>query len=112
MTILKVEHLTKDYGNSKGIYDVSFEIKQGEVFGFLDPTVQGKTKAIRHLLGFSKPQSGHTSILGLDSWEKPKEIQRKLGYLPGEIAFPNDMKGSHFIQYMAEMRRLTNNKGQ
>lgn len=106
MSVLKVEHLTKDYGKSKGVFDVSFEIEQGEVFGFLGPNGAGKTTTIRHLLGFSRPQSGKTTILGFDAWEKPKEIQRKLGYLPGEIAFPNDMTGTQFIKYIADMRAL------
>lgn len=107
MSVLKVEHLTKDYGENKGVFDVSFEIMQGEVFGFLGPNGAGKTTTIRHLLGFLRPQCGKTSVLGMDAWEKPKEIQRKLGYLPGEIAFPNDMKGTRFIKYIAEMRGLT-----
>lgn len=107
MPILQVEHLTKDYGKNKGVFDVSFEIEQGEVFGFLGPNGAGKTTTIRHLLGFSRPQSGKTSILGLDAWENPKEIQRNLGYLPGEIAFPSDMKGTQFIKYIADMRGLT-----
>jgi len=107
MSVLKVEHLTKKYGENKGVFDVSFEIEQGEVFGFLGPNGAGKTTTIRHLLGFSRPQSGKTSILGLDAWKKPKEIQRNLGYLPGEIAFPSDMKGMQFIKYIAAMRGLT-----
>jgi len=107
MAALKVEHLTKDYGEGKGIFDVSFEIERGEVFGFLGPNGAGKTTTIRHLLGFSKPQSGKTSILGLNAWVNPKQIQRNLGYLPGEIAFPSDMKGTQFIKYIADMRGLT-----
>jgi ABC-2 type transport system ATP-binding protein len=107
MPVLKIEHLTKDYGNNKGVFDVSFEINQGEVFGFLGPNGAGKTTTIRHLLGFSRPNSGKTSILGFDAWGNPKEIQKRLGYLPGEISFPNDMKGSQFIKYIAQMRGLS-----
>lgn len=107
MSILKVEHLTKDYGENKGIFDVSFEIQKGEVFGFLGPNGAGKTTTIRHLLGFSKPQGGKTSVLGLDSWHEAKKIQQKLGYLPGEISFPNGMKGNQFIKYIADLRGLT-----
>ncbi|MBC8080877.1 MAG: ABC transporter ATP-binding protein [Gorillibacterium sp.] len=107
MSILTVEHLTKDYGEGKGIFDVSFKIEQGEVFGFLGPNGAGKTTTIRHILGFSRPQSGNARVLGLDCWDNPKEIQSKLGYLPGEIAFPHDMKGTQFIKYIADMRGLT-----
>lgn len=107
MSVLKVEHLTKDYGENKGVFDVSFAIEQGEVFGFLGPNGAGKTTTIRHLLGFSRPQSGKTSVMGMDCWEKPKEIQRKLGYLPGEIAFPVEMKGIQLIKHIAGMRGFT-----
>lgn len=107
MSILTVEHLTKDYGDNKGVFDVSFEINKGEVFGFLGPNGAGKTTTIRHLLGFSKPQSGKTTIKGIDAWEKAKETKKSIGYLPGEIAFPADMKGTAYIKYIASLRGLT-----
>lgn len=106
MAVLKVDHLTKDYGNLKGVFDVSFEIQEGEVFGFLGPNGAGKTTTIRHILGFSRPQSGSTWVDGLNSWEQPDLIQQELGYLPGEIAFPNNMTGAQFIKMMADMRGL------
>jgi len=106
MTILRVEHLTKDYKKGRGVFDISFEIKQGEVFGFLGPNGAGKTTTIRHLLGFSKPQQGSTSVFGLDAWKHPKSIQKKAGYLPGEISFPDDMTGMEFIKYIAALRGM------
>jgi ABC-2 type transport system ATP-binding protein len=104
--VLKVEHLTKDYRKGKGVFDVSFEVEQGEVFGFLGPNGAGKTVTIRHLLGFLRPQSGKTSIMGLDCWKNSKDIQRKIGYLPGEISFPSDMTGTQLLKFMADMRGL------
>jgi len=106
MSILKVEHLTKDYGPNKGVFDVSFEIEAGEVFGFLGPNGAGKTTTIRHILGFSKPQIGSTTVLGMNSWTEQDKIQRQLGYLPGEIAFPDDMTGAQLIKQVAEMRGI------
>jgi ABC-2 type transport system ATP-binding protein len=106
LSVLKVEHLIKDYGKGKGVFDVSFEVEQGEVFGFLGPNGAGKTVTIRHLLGFLKPQSGKTYIKGLDCWKNPKDIQRKIGYLPGEISFPSDMTGTQLIKFLADMRGL------
>jgi len=106
MSVLKVEHLTKDYGFNKGVFDVSFEIEAGEVFGFLGPNGAGKTTAIRHILGFSKPQGGSTFVLGMNSWTQQEKIQKKLGYLPGEIAFPNDLTGAQLIKQIAEMRKM------
>jgi ABC-2 type transport system ATP-binding protein len=107
LSVIRVEHLTKDYGSGKGVFDVSLEIEEGEVFGFLGPNGAGKTTTLRHLLGFLKPQNGKTSIRGLDCWKNPKDIQRKIGYLPGEINFPNDMTGTQLIRFLAEMRGLT-----
>ncbi len=106
MSVLKVENLTKDYGKGKGVFDVSFEIDRGEVFGFLGPNGSGKTTVIRHLMGFSRPQKGKTTITGLDCWKNPREIQTKIGYLPGEICFPDDMTGTVLIKYLADMRGL------
>lgn len=105
-SIIKVNNLTKDYGSNRGVFGISFEVKKGEVFGFLGPNGAGKTTAIRHLLGFIKPQSGKTEIAGMDSWENPCEIQKLLGYVPGEIAFPENMTGWQFIKQVASMRNM------
>lgn len=105
-SVIKVSNLTKDYGQGRGVFDVSLEVKKGQVFGFLGPNGAGKTTTIRHLLGFSKPQGGSTSILGLDCWSKPATVQEHLGYLAGEIAFPDKMTGWQFIKMIAEMRGI------
>jgi len=106
MPAIETLNLTKDYGNNKGIFDVSFQIKEGEVFGFLGPNGAGKTTTTRHLMGFIKSQSGKSMILGLDSWNQTKEIQKHLGYLPAEIAFPPHMTGTQIIQHAANMRGI------
>lgn len=106
MIAIEVQNLTKNYGNNKGIFDISFQIEEGEVFGFLGPNGAGKTTTIRHLLGFIKPQSGKSTILKSDSWNQSKEIQKHLGYLPAEIAFPANMTGTQIIQHVANMRGL------
>lgn len=106
MSVIRVDNLTKDYGNGKGIFDVTFEVNEGEVFGFLGPNGAGKTTTIRHLLGFSKSSSGESTIFGLNCWSEAKEIQKNIGYLPGEIAFPDDMTGIKFIKYIAGMRGM------
>lgn len=107
MSVLKVEHLTKDYGQGRGVFDVTFEVKKGEVFGFLGPNGAGKTTTIRHIMGFSLPQSGTTYVNGANSWIEAAEIQKDLGYLPGEIALPESLTGTQFIKLMAELRGLS-----
>lgn len=106
MSVIDINHLTKDYGNQKGIFDVSLQIKQGEVYGYLGPNGAGKSTTMRHLMGFSRPQSGAASILGLDCWREQKEIQKYIGYLPGEIAFPDDMTGTAYLKLIARMRKM------
>lgn len=65
MEIIKINNLTKDYGNGKGIFDVTFTIKKGEIFGFLGPNGAGKTTTIRHLLGFIIPKEKKCIIMVL-----------------------------------------------
>lgn len=64
----------------------SFKVEKGEVFGFLGPNGAGKSTTIRHLMGFSKPQSGETKILGMDTFENYDKFLNKVGYISGEIA--------------------------
>ncbi len=107
MALLEVSGLTKDYGFGRGVFDVSFHVEKGEVFGFLGPNGAGKTTTIRHIMGFSRPEAGSTSVDGLDSWEHAAVIQRELGYLPGEIALPQGLTGTQFIRFMADLRNVT-----
>jgi ABC-2 type transport system ATP-binding protein len=104
--IIQIEHLTKDYGYHRGVFDVSFNVEKGEIYGFLGPNGAGKTTVIRHIMGFSRPQKGHTFVNGLNSWKNASEIQKNLGYLPGEIAMPASLTGTEFIKMMAELRGM------
>lgn len=106
MSVIEVNHLTKDYGHGRGVFDVSALVNEGECFGFLGPNGAGKSTTIRHLMGFSKPQSGSTVIAGMDSWEYSADLQRKVGYLPGEIALPTGMTGIQFLEMQKKMRGL------
>lgn len=106
MKTIEVTGLTKDYGNGKGIFDVSFSVDKGEVVGFLGANGAGKTSTIRHLMGFSKPESGKASIMGKDCFKDASLIQENIGYLPGEIAFMDNMTGREFIKFMADMKKI------
>ena len=107
MSVLQVEHLTKDYGSGRGVFDVTFNVEEGEVFGFLGPNGAGKTTTIRHIMGFSRPQEGVTYVNSMNSWDNASIIQKNLGYLPGEIALPENLTGTQFIKMMAELRGMT-----
>lgn len=106
MRTIRVEKLTRDYGHGKGVFDLSFDVQKGESFGFLGPNGAGKTTTIRHLMGFLKAKSGRCSIDGLDCWRESHLIQKKLGYIAGEINLFNDMTGSGFIKFMQAYRGI------
>lgn len=106
MSVIQFTDLTRDYGQGRGVFGLCISIKKGEVFGFLGPNGAGKTTAIRHLLGFLQPKSGRCTINGLDCWNKSATIQKCLGYIPGEMALPEDMTGTAFLQFYARYRGM------
>ena len=106
MNAVQINHITKDYGNSRGIFDVSLSVKKGEVYGFLGPNGAGKTTTIRHLLGFLKPEKGECRINGMDCFSQASLIQKNLGYLAGEIAFPEDFTGHGLLHFLADMKGI------
>src|SRR5438034_11575994 len=91
--IIEVEGLTKSYGSKRGITNVSFQVEEGEVFGFLGPNGAGKTTTIRLLMALLRADSGSGRIAGLDCWERPLEIKRLVGYMPGEAALDPNLTG-------------------
>lgn len=109
MPVIDVNELTKDYGHGRGVFGVSLKVEKGECYGFLGPNGAGKTTTIRHLMGFSRPQSGTASILGKNSWENAAALNNKIGYLPGEIAFPKYLSGSGFLAMQMKMRYVSDN---
>ncbi|WP_217077501.1 ABC transporter ATP-binding protein [Clostridium baratii] len=106
MNVIEIKDLTKDYGNNKGIFDVNLAVRKGEVFGFLGPNGAGKTTTIRHLMGFVHSDKGKCLINGIDCSKESDKIQERLGYLPGEIAFMDDMTGIEFIHFIADMKGI------
>jgi len=104
MSVIEVNHLTKDYGHGRGIFDVSLQVEKGEVFGFLGPNGAGKTTTIRHLMGFSNPQKGNATINGLSCNRQTGKILENVGYLPGEVALPEALTGNQFIRMMQGLR--------
>lgn len=106
MSAIQIENLVRDYGGGKGVFDVSFHVDQGEAFGFLGPNGAGKTTTIRHLMGFLKPRAGKCTIDGMDCWSERDKVQARLGYIPGEISFFDDMSGTEFLRFIADYRRI------
>ena len=110
MSVIEVSHLTKDYGSGRGVFDVSFHVDEGEVFGFLGPNGAGKSTTIRHLMGFSRPDSGQTRIFGKETFSRYNEILGRVGYIPGEIALPAGLSGWEFLHMMQNMQGHRNDE--
>lgn len=100
---IELNSLTKDFGLNRGIFDISLVVNEGETFGFVGTNGAGKTTTIRHIMGFLQPDSGKARIRGMDCWKESAKIKRMVGYIPGEIAFPDDGSGTKFLKRQMEM---------
>lgn len=99
--IIEIRNLTKYYHKSRGIIDVSFDVKEGEIFGFIGPNGAGKSTTIRTLLSLIYPTSGSALIFGKDCIEFGHEIRRDIGYLPSEVFYYDNMKVIDLLRYSA-----------
>lgn len=105
--LIEIKDLTKDYGDSKGIFDINLNIDKGEMVGFVGTNGSGKTTTIRNILGFIKPTKGTVTVNGLNTWENQSEVAKLIGYVPGEIAFPDLKTGTSFLKSQAEYLGVT-----
>jgi ABC-2 type transport system ATP-binding protein len=101
MSIIEVEQLTKYYGKSRGIVDVSFGVDEGEIFGFIGPNGAGKSTTIRLLLSLIHPSSGKAAVFGKDVTRDGPEIRKDIGYLPSEVYYYEGMKVIDLLKYSA-----------
>lgn len=101
--IIEVKELTKDYKNNRGLFDLSFALEKGEFCGLIGENGAGKSTLMRLLIGFIKPDKGHIYINGLETFKNQEAIKEYLGYVPGEINYPDLQKGNDFLKLQAEM---------
>ncbi|GAB4278444.1 MAG: ABC transporter ATP-binding protein [Candidatus Promineifilaceae bacterium] len=101
MSVIEVNNLTKYYGKARGIVDVSFKVKEGEIFGFIGPNGAGKSTTIRLLLSLIYPTSGSATIFGKDVVKFGPEIRKNIGYLPSEVFYYERMKVIDLLKYSA-----------
>lgn len=104
--MIEVKDCTMLYSSKKGITNVGFQVKEGEVFGYVGPNGAGKTTTIRCMLGFMKPQQGSILIEGSDSWSDAAKIQANVGYIPGEMSLFDEMTGIEFLNFQLQMRNI------
>ena len=102
--IVTVSNLTKNYGRTRGVSNLTFDVAEGEIFGFLGPNGAGKTTMIRVLLGLLHPTAGSARIAGFDCWRQSVETHRITGYLPGEFALDPGLTGAQILEYLAYLR--------
>ncbi|PWI46916.1 hypothetical protein CEE45_14355 [Candidatus Heimdallarchaeota archaeon B3_Heim] len=118
-TVLQVSNLTKIYGREirlgdlitfgqqvRGTYNVSFQVKKGEIFGFLGPNGAGKTTTMRVILDYLKPKTGSVEIFNFDHRNDRVEIRKRIGYVPGDMALFEDFTGEELIKYFGRFRPI------
>jgi ABC-2 type transport system ATP-binding protein len=101
VNIIETNHLTKYYGKSRGIVDVSFNVEEGEIFGFVGPNGAGKSTTIRLFCSLIYPSSGEAKIFGKDVIKYGPEIRQDIGYLPSEVFYYDRMKVIDLLKYSA-----------
>src|SRR5215813_15181662 len=102
--LIEVDSLTKRYGSKRGITDVSFQVEEGEVFGFLGPNGAGKTTTIRLLMALLRADAGVARIAGLNCWRDSLAVKRLVGYAPGEASLDPDLTGGQILEYLGHLR--------
>lgn len=108
--MLEINNITLTYPSGKGIFDINIKMKKGQVLGYLGPNGSGKTTTIRAILGFMKTEKGNISINGLNAFDDAHLIMNFLGYLPGEICLPANIKGEDFLNHIVQMRKIKDTK--
>ena len=103
---IETRGLTKYYGRVVGLEQLSLEVAQGEVFGFLGANGAGKTTTIRMLLDLVRPTSGTASILGFDCHRQSLDARRRIGYLPGEMPFYPELTGARYLRFLSAIADL------
>ena len=106
MPAIVTESLTKFYGKTRGVEQLDLVVEPGEVFGFLGPNGAGKSTTIRLLLDFIRPTAGRSIVLGLDTRSASVEINRRVGYVPGELAMYDKMTAREMLRYFASLRGM------
>ncbi len=101
MNAVDIKNLKKYYGKSRGVEDVSFSIEEGEIFGFIGPNGSGKSTTIRSALSLIFPTSGTIKIFGMDSIKDRDKIAERIGYLPSEVFYYDNMRVKDLLEYSA-----------
>lgn len=104
--MIKIEHMSKNYGPYPAVIDISFEVLRGEIVGFLGPNGAGKTTTMRVITGFTPPSEGIVTVSGYDVITHSLDVRRHIGYLPETVPLYLDMTVTDYLKYMGEIRGM------
>ena len=104
--IIETSELTKAYGTQVAVGDLSFSVREGEIFGFLGPNGAGKTTTILILLGLTEPTKGTATVCGFNPTREAIKVKRLVGYLPEQVGFYEDMTAIENLRYVARLNRI------
>ena len=108
--VIKVENLTKKFGDFVAVNEISFEVKKGEIFGFLGANGAGKTTAMKMLIGISTPTSGSAQVAGFDVFKNPEDIKKNIGYMSQKFALYDDLTVKENITFFGGIYGLSRSK--
>jgi ABC-2 type transport system ATP-binding protein len=104
--VIELAGLTKKYGDFTAVDNLNLRIRKGEIFGLLGPNGAGKSTTILMMLGLTEPTAGTVSVCGINPVSHPIEVKRKVGYLPEDVGFYDDMTGKENLLYTAGLNRI------
>ncbi|MFB6266259.1 MAG: ABC transporter ATP-binding protein [Halodesulfurarchaeum sp.] len=104
--LVNITDLTKEYGTTTALSDVSLSVERGEAFGLLGPNGAGKTTLMKVLATLTEPTAGHVTIDGLDVTERPDAIRSRVGYIPQETALDHWLTGRQVLSLFADMYKV------
>ncbi len=107
---IKLENVTRLYGDKPAVDGISFEVKTGEIVGFLGPNGAGKTTTMKMITGFLAPNSGSVSINGIQVWDDPQKVKLMTGYLPENNPLYLDMYVTDYLEYVAALQQVPKEK--
>ncbi len=110
--MIEVKELTRYYGETRAIHNVSFDVKKGEVLGLLGPNAAGKTTTMKILTCYMPPTSGSATVGGFDIWEQPMEIKQRIGYLPENPPLYNDLRVTEYLDFVSKVKGVPSDKRQ
>ncbi len=104
--VLSVDNLTKDFKKGRGVFDINFDLYEGEIFGIIGESGAGKSTILRILMGFLKPTNGASSIKGIDAYKDAMKTKEYVSYVPGEFSLFDLKTGTDFLNFMSKLEEL------